>query len=92
MENKINYGKIYVQDEDGEYKELGTTIELKFESSEYDDTLSSCCNCNINNTLIIRTIYKSWYKRKKGKHYVWYYKIKQGFDPKMVKCLIGGKR
>ncbi len=88
MIDKINYGKIYIQDEDGEYKELGTTTELKFESSKY--------NCDfikeVNGCSYVIPIYKNWYKKKKGKHYVWYYKIKQGVDPKMIKCLIGGKR
>ena len=85
IEQKINCGKIYIQDEDGEYKELGTTTELEFESSEDDYTLIK----EVNGCSCVIPIYKEWYKKKKGKHFVRYYKIKQGFDPKIIKLLRG---
>ena len=86
--NRCN-NKLYIQDKDGEYKEL---TELEFESDDEDAfTESVRKGWNTNNTLIIRPIYKLWYKKKKGKHFVRYYKIKQGLDPKIIKLLKGDK-
>ncbi len=88
--SEIENGKLYFKSEDGEYKELGTTTELEFESGKEDAfTETVRKGWGTKDTFAIRPIYKVWYKKKKGDRFVRYYKIKQGIDPKIIKLLIG---
>ena len=81
-------GKLYFQNDDGEYQELGALEEVEIEDDAFNETVRS--GWNTNDTFMIRPIYKEWHKKKKGKHYIWYYKIKQGINPKIIEKLLKG--
>ena len=89
-------GKLYFQNEEGKYEELGSTKELKLEPTEIKDdafTKTIRVGWNTDNNFIVKPTYKEWHKKKKGKRYIWYYKIKQGINPKIIKELLkGGKK
>ena len=83
-------GKLFVKSDDGEYQELGSLEQANIEEDSFSKVVRS--RWNTNDTFIIKPFYKEWHKRKKGKHYVWDYKIKQGINPKIIKELLkGGK-
>lgn len=103
---KLGSGNLYVSDGE-DYKEIGTitggynivTEELAAATSGYIDledleeaavALSKQFQ-NVQTTLSIRPTYKKWFKKKKGKRYVYRYIVKEGFDPKVIKMLIGGE-
>ena len=60
INGNMDISKIYIQDEEGEYKELGTATELEFESDKNDDAFTKAVRkgWNTNDTFIIRPIYK----------------------------------
>ncbi len=87
-------GKLYIQNEDGEYEELGTTSELALEPTEIKEdafTKAVRIGWNTSDTFIIKPTYKEWYRKKKGKRYVLYSKTRYGIDPKILRLLVGGK-
>ena len=94
IEHEFDCSKLYFKSEDGEYKELGATTELEFESNKNEeDAFTKAIRIGWSNTEVyVATLtYKKWYKKKKGKHFVRYYKIKRGFNPKIINLLIGDK-
>ena len=88
---RINCGKIYIHDESGEYKELGAPTEIELNDIEIDGFVEGEQSWKTNEVYVI-PIYKEWYKKKKGNHFVRYYKIKRGFDPKIIKLLKGDNK
>ena len=83
-------GKLFIQNGDNEYQELGTLERIEIEEDAFTKAVRS--GWNTNDTFMIRPFYKEWHKKKKGKHYVWNYKINEGINPKIIeKLLKGGK-
>lgn len=87
-------GKLYIQNEDDEYEELGTTKELTLEPIKIKkDAFAELIRrgWDIDNTFVIKPTYKKWYRKKKSKRYVLYSKTRYGINPKIFRVLVGGK-
>ena len=83
-------GKLYFQNNDGEYQELRAVEKVEIEEDAFTKAVRS--GWDAKDTFMITPIYKEWYKKKKGKRYVWYYKIRQGIDPKIIEKLLKGDK
>ena len=87
---KLGSGTLYVSD--GEhFKEVESITGGVISSEELEvaaDALSQQFQ-NVQTTLTLRPTYKKWFKKKKGKRYVYHYIVKEGFDPKIIKILRG---
>lgn len=87
---KLNPGTLYISDGQ-EYKEIAITsgyLEPQ-QSKEVINDIDIKSNFYGEATLTIRPTYKKWFKKKKGKRYLHYYIIKNGFDPKLIQKLRG---
>ena len=88
---KLGAGSLYISD--GEtFKTLGGVEEL-YVGVDYangeDEHITTISNGGI--TLTIKPTYKKWFKKKKGNRYIYSYKLKVGFDLKVINKLFGGE-
>ena len=86
--------KLYIQNEDGEYNEVKEAIlyEVGIANQEdyyFPEPLPT--EYSFSKTIRFTPTYKKWYKKKKGKRHIWYYKKKYGINPKIIKLVKGGK-
>lgn len=93
MNNNLCKGKLYFQNEMGEFKELEGVGELSYSDVDYesdDDFLKSMC-IDEPVTITCTPTYKEFHRKRKGKRYIHYPIIKKGFPPKILALLTGGK-
>ena len=82
-------GTLFFQGDTGEWKVIGAAIieglkvGIDMGIPEDDKTVQT--------TISLTPKYKKWYKKRKGKRYVYDYKWEIGFDPKVIKKLLGGE-
>ena len=88
----LGKGTFYISDGDT-FKEIGKTTDSMCIGVDFGDGNDECVQCIKNGeaTLTLKTTYKEFYYKRKGKRHIRYYKTKNGFDPKILRKLLGGK-
>lgn len=99
---KLGSGTLFFQDDNGEYKEIGSIGSFNIEPEELKEASKELIEeplkaaykesfINGQAEFILKPTYKKWFRKKKGNRYVLCYEIRKGFDPRIFGWLLEGE-